>query len=225
MSITKHLPHSQYGFTLIELMLALVINMVVLFALITVFSSNSSYYASATNANTLDQQLEMAMELMVNDIRRAGYWGLASSNLTLSTNNNPFMVTGTTDVNITNNNCILFTYDYNSSGSLPAISSSSDDDRYGYRLNGTTLQTRPSGASFSCDAAANAWENVTNTSLVNITNLNFALTTTTVPVGAASNTMSIRSITISMTGQLVGNANVTKTLTEHVRIRNDKYVP
>src|SRR6185503_16427844 len=97
-----------------------------------------------------------AMQLMSNDIRRAGYWGNAISDINTGANNNPFMAAGT-DIAITGGNCILFSYDYNNNGTLPTISSASDDERYGFRLSGSTLQTRPPGASFDCSAAASAW--------------------------------------------------------------------
>lgn len=212
------------GFTLIELLVALALNVVILLALISVFSSNIAHVNQATNSDTLNQQLEAAMQSMANDIRRAGYWGNAISDIGNGQNNNPFMAAGA-DVSVPASNCILFSYDYDSNGAAPSISASYDDERYGYRLNGQTLQSRPPGASYDCNAAGSAWENVTNPGIVSITSLSFTLNSTTVPVGGASKTLLLRSVDISMTGQLVGNAAVTKTLTQHVRLLNDKYVP
>jgi prepilin peptidase dependent protein B len=205
------------GFSLVEMLIALVVNVILMFALITVFSSNIGNYTAVSNSEVLMQQLQAALQLMTNDIRRAGYWSNASNDISSGQNNNPFMAAATdVSVNATNN-CILFTYDHNGTGTLPAISR--------FRLNGQTLQTRPFGAAFSCTAAASAWENVTNPAIVQITNLSIILTPTNVPVGATSNYMILRSINISITGQLASNTSVTKTLTQHVRIRNDKYVP
>jgi type IV pilus assembly protein PilW len=219
-----HVKNKASGFTLPEVLIALAVNVVILLGLVTVFSSNVSHSTKTTNIDALSQQLETAMQLMANDIRRAGYWGNAISDLGTGVNNNPFMAAGT-DVNITGGNCILFTYDYDSNNSLATVSSTSDDERYGFRLNGQTLQTRPPGASFDCSAAANAWENVTDPGIVQVTALSFTLNSTTVPVGATSASLLLRSVDISITGRLTSDNTITKTLTQHVRIMNDKYVP
>lgn len=213
------------GFTLPELMIALVVNIIVLTALVAIFVVNLQHYHTVIETNRLNQQLQSAMDLMSADIRRAGYWANAANDLNLNQNNNPFMASGT-DISVNaSNNCILLTYDHNKTGSLPSISSTSDDDRYGYRLMGQTLQTRPWGAPFSCTAGTSTWENITDTNVVLITALSFTLNTTTITTGPGVAGITIRSVDISMTGQLANNASVTKTITEHVRLRNDKFVP
>jgi prepilin-type N-terminal cleavage/methylation domain-containing protein len=213
------------GLTLIELLIAMAINLLLLLALTSIFSSNVGHYNTINKTDMLNQQLQSAMQFMVNDIRRAGYWANASNDLGTGANTNPYMAAAT-DVTINgSSNCILFSYDFNKDGSLPGIAAGSDDERYGFRLQSSAVQARPPGAAFDCAATATAWENITDTNLVNVTALTFTLTSTTVPIGSASNTIRIRSIDITLTGQLVSDATVTKTLTEHVRIRNDKYVP
>jgi prepilin peptidase dependent protein B len=213
------------GVTFIEMLVALAINTVLLLAITTLFGSNFSYFNQAVHADILTQQLQLNLNLMANEIRRAGFWSNASTIIGSGTNTNPFMVTGSTDITITGGNCILFTYDYNKDGSLPAIAAGSNDERFGFRLVNQILQTRPPGATFACNAATNNWENITNTSSVEITALSFTLNQETVPVGAASDYMIIRRVDISITGRLTEFPTVTKTLTEQVRIRNDKYVP
>lgn len=215
----------QTGFTLVELMIALAVNMVVLIALISIFVSNLQQYRSIIGSNRLNQQLQNAMDIMSADIRRTGYWANAKNDLDLDQNNNPFMITGL-DITVgAGNNCILFSYDHNNDGILPSISTSYDDERYGYRVNAQTLQTRPWGASFSCAAAANAWENITDPNVIRITNLTFTLNTTTVATGPGTAGITIRSVDITLTGQLANDSTVTKTLTAHVRVRNDKFIP
>jgi prepilin peptidase dependent protein B len=215
------------GFTLVELMVALVINVFIFAALMAIFVANLNHYTTAVNTNRLNQQLQAAMQLMVNDIRRAGYWTNAYTLVGTDTNTNPFQSTvGSTDVTVggTGNSCILFTYDHLGTGVLPSISSTTDDDRYGYRLNGTSLQTRPWGGTFSCSAAATNWENVTD-STVTITALTFTLTTQNTTTGLGTSALNMRSVDITLTGRLTSVPTITKTLTEHVRIRNDQFVP
>jgi prepilin peptidase dependent protein B len=213
------------GFTLTELIMTLAINLIVLIALVSIFIANLKQYRSVININQLHQQLQSVMDIISNDIRRAGYWANASNDISLDQNNNPFM-TNATDVTVNaGNNCILFTYDHNNNGSLPSISSSYDDERYGYRLNGQTLQTRPWGAAFDCAAAASAWENITNSTVIRITNLTFTLSTTNIATGPGTAGIRLRSVDITLTGQLASDSSVTKTLTQHIRIRNDKFIP
>jgi prepilin peptidase dependent protein B len=225
MSVMKRITlQKTAGFTLTELLVALVINVLVLSSLLAVFIANINHYTTSIATNRLNQQLQAVMQLMTSDIRRAGYWSNSANLIGTDTNTNPFMATGTTDITVggTGNSCILFTYDHNGTGTLPALSTTADDDRYGYRLMNGAVQTRPWGASFSCSASATNWENVTD-STVTITALTFTLTTQTVATGLGTSGLKTRSVDITLTGQLTSNSTITKTLTEHIRIRNDYF--
>jgi prepilin peptidase dependent protein B len=226
MHLIKNATTKAAGFTLTELLVALVINVLVLGSLLGIFIANLNHYTTTINSNRLNQQLQAVMQLMTSDIRRAGYWSNASNNIATDTNTNPFIVAGTTDISVggTGNNCILFSYDHNSNGTLPGLSTTADDERYGYRLVGGAIQTRPWGATFNCSAATTNWENITDPT-VTITALTFNLTTQTLSTGLGASSLTTRSVDISLTGQLTSNSAITKTLTEHVRIRNDKFNP
>lgn len=213
----------QSGFTLPEMVIAIVVNIIVLSALVSIFVNNLKYYRAVINTNRLNQQLQTAMDMMSNDIRRAGYWANASNDLNLDQNNNPFM-TNSTDVSVNaSGNCILFTYDHNKNGLLPGITASSDDERYGYRLSNQILQSRPWGATFTCTASG--WENITDPNVMLVTGLTFTLNTQTILTGPNTAGITIRSVDISMTGALANDSTTTKTVTAHVRIRNDKFIP
>lgn len=212
----------QIGLSLVELLVALAVNAIAITALVKIFSDNMNNYNRVVNSDTLFQQLESAMQLMTSDIRRAGYWGGASTMVNAHANNNPFQASGT-DISITGS-CILFTYDADSNGSVQGVGSAADDEHYGYRLINQTLQARPPGSSWDCAASSTSWDNVTNPTIVSITNLSFTLGTVNVPAGATSNYVQLRTITISITGNLVSDNTVTATMTQTVRLRNDKYV-
>ena len=213
------------GFTLTELMIALVINAILLSALLTLFVANLNYYNKTINTSRLNQQLEATLQMMTNDIRRAGYWANAANDVGTDQNNNPFMASGIDMTVNASNNCILFAYDQSGNGTLPTISTNYDDERYGYRLSNNAIQARPPGAAYDCTAAANAWENVTDTNVVKITALTFTLNQSTVTTGPGTQGIRMRSIDITLTGTLVSDATITNTLTQHVRIRNDKFIP
>jgi prepilin peptidase dependent protein B len=211
------------GFTFTELMIALSINGFIFVALVAIFISGLTHYNTLFQTNQLYTELHAAMDIMVADIRRAGYWANASSIIGSHSNTNPFMASGT-DISVgASNTCILMTYDHTQSGasSLPAISSSYDDLRYGYRLTNNAIQSRPRGATFACNAASNNWTNITDTNIIRVNTLTFALSTQVITVG--SHTITVRYVTITITGALLSNSAVTETLVENVRIANDKY--
>ncbi len=212
------------GFTFTELMVALAINAILFAAITTIFVSNLDQYHRLLNRYRLDQDLQVAMNLMSTDIRRAGYWGNADSDINSATNDNPFQASGTDITTNASNTCILFTYDHDANGSLAAISSTTDDERYGYRLSGTTLQARPPGAAYDCSAAASAWENVTDPNVMTISALTFTINTSNVTVGPGTKGINIRTVTISITGNLVSDPTVTETLTNTIKVRNDEFV-
>lgn len=216
-------PDNAIGVTFIELMVALVISSILFIALIALFASYLAHYNKVLKENIFNQQMQATMDFISNEVRRAGYWGNAESDIGSAQNNNPFMSSGGTDVSIPVSSCILFSYDQNNDQTLPNISSGYDDERYGFRLNNQAVQARPPGAPFNCGASGAAWENVTDPNIVNITNLNFSLTQTTVSSGAKALVM--RSVNITLTGQMVSDPTITKTLTQHIRIRNDKFTP
>lgn len=211
------------GLTLVELLIALLISSILFTGLIAIFVANVKHHNDVTNVNRLNQQLEGAMDLMSSEIRRASYWANSANDIGLDQNTNPFM-TSSTDITVNgSNNCILFTYDHDKNGSLPQLGSTSDDERYGFRLNGQAIQTRPGGASYSC--TSNDWENITDSNFIHITALNFVLTNTSVTVGPGTKGIMIRSVDITLTGSLANDSSVSKTLTQHIRVRNDKIIP
>lgn len=211
------------GFTLIELMISLLINAMLFVGLVDIFATNLQHYRKVLNNNQLREQLQSAVNLMSSEVRRAGYWINANNDIGTSQNNNPFQASATDIAVNVGNNCVIFSYDRNGNGTLPTISASSDDERYGFRVVNNTLQTRPPGSTFSCSAGASEWENMTDPTVITITSLTFTLNTTSLAAGPS--TLHIRSVDISLTGRLASDATVTRTITQHVRVRNDKFVP
>src|SRR3990167_6290973 len=219
MHLVQRFLKNQRGYTLTELSIALTISAILFIALIALFTANLKHHEITINTNRLNEQLEASIEIMTNEIRRAGYWLNASNDLGSSQNNNPFMAAGT-DITI-NGSCILFTYDRNQSGALVPISASSNDDRVGFRLSSEAIQSRPYGAPFDCNTANSNWENITDPSIVKVTQLSFTFTTQNITTGSRS--LAIRGVNISLTGQLVNDTSITRTITQYVRIRNDKF--
>lgn len=214
----------QHGVTLLELMIALTVSTIVIGALVALFFTSTKHNRETVEIAKLDNQLNLVLNSMARDIRRAGYWADADTSST-----NPFMVTGSTDITVNgSNDCILLTYDHDADGALPSIGAGTDDERYGYRLLDGAVQYRPSGKAFSCTAGAQDWEDLTDKDIVNITALNIVLNNEDVDIdGAESGTalMRVRNVVITISGELVDDTAIQRTLTRQVKIYNDKYIP
>lgn len=137
-----------------------------------------------TLANSkLSQDMTTLMDVMVNDVRRAGY----SNNPAVAINpsNNAFSlidvtaleVYPTVDSNaqvttIGNGTCIVYSYDANRNGAVGA------DELFGFRLNAGVVQTRTLGDQAdpdTCATANNTWVDLTDSDFMTVTTLNFSL--------------------------------------------------
>ena len=202
----------QKALTLIELMIGLLITGVVMASALAMYGAAVKHSRATAEQGQLDKSLHHVLGMMVRDIRRAGYWASASTS-----SENSFMQSGTDITVNSGNNCILLTYDHNADGSLPAVNSGIDDERYGYRLMNNALQFRPNNAAFDCTASAASWANLTDPNVLTVTAFSVTKTDTTTA------NMTLRNITVSITGQLVSDTSITKTLTQTVKVQNDKY--
>jgi len=212
------------GFLLIEILIGLVVGIVILAGVISIFSGLTKANKDSLQAARLDHEIRSAMRLMVDDIRRAGFYGTADTMMYTGANSNPYMAAAT-DLQVPTASCILLCYDKNADGIMPALNTAGGDEHYGFRLVNNTLQTRATTDSmYSCTQGA--WENLTNPNVVEMTNLAFTLNNTVMPVsGSSTATMTIRNVTITMSARLKNDTAVSRTLTEFVRVRNDKFTP
>lgn len=110
--------------------------------------------------------------------------------------------------------CILMSYDNSSDGSFSA------NEFFGYRLQGTALQVRYSGATTDTCNSGGTWENLTDSNWVQVTNFNVDyLPATSTNSGL---TFDIREYTITVTGQLASDTSISRTLRETIKVRNDR---
>lgn len=135
--------------------------------------------------------------------------------------------------------CIMFSY--NLDGDLPAANTPAvveSDEWFGYRrrvVNGRgVLQMKTAGAS-PANCNSGTWVTISEDQF-DVTTLAFAMTTNEIEIenlsGGTENTCEaadscqcIRSVDVDMTVTLVGNSDVSTTMSDLVRIRNDKVVP
>ena len=116
----------QNGYTLIELMIAIAIGLIVVGATISIYITAVGSSSSTIKSARLNHDLEAVMALMINDIKRAGYWKGAVVGADSRTN--PFTAAAT-NINIPISTCILYSYDADNDGVVDA------NEYYGFKLN------------------------------------------------------------------------------------------
>lgn len=172
----------QSGFTLIEMMVALVLGLIVLGATINIYITTVGSSSNLIKSTRLNHDLEAVMTLMLNDIKRAGYWGAA--NVGADSRFNIFTAAAT-NVQIhtinTTGDCILYSYD-GGSGSTAGVPHDGNgiadaDEYYGFKLENNSINIRTTGTTTDvtgCAAANQNWEEFIDGNLLTIDNLQFS---------------------------------------------------
>lgn len=203
---------NQRGASLVEILVGLAISMVVVIAVLGVFTSTFTASERVLEHGKLDRDLSSIMDIMVADIQRAGYW----SNATNSGAANPFM-TGTNDINTATPTCITFTYDSANDGIVD------DTDKFGYRLTNGAIQFRPLGSTFDC--AAGNWSNLSDLDAITVTTFNVTSTNVPISLSGSTSTINQRSVTITITGNLTTATDNVRTVTRTINVNNNKFIP
>lgn len=207
----------QQGVSLIELMVALGISLVLLLGMTRFLSTSLNSNASTMKAARLNQELRAIMLLISRDVRRAGYWGNASSGVGVgaAAYSNPF---GTVDTATAG--CILYSYDRNGDGSQDS------GEQYGMLLSDGVAMLRSGGSDYSCTPGANnSWEALSDSNVTTISTLTFSLATSSPYYASGSSGPNVltRTVTITLAGELKNDSSVKQTLTETVKLENDLF--
>jgi len=216
-------------------MIALLLGLIVLGATINIYVTTVGSSASLIKSTRLNHDLESVMTLMINDIKRSGYWGGAI--VDADSRLNPFTA-ATTNLQIPSGTCILYSYDANGDGVVDA----SGNEFYGFKFETNTLKMRNTGTT-TADCSNGSWEEFIDGNQLTITNLQFSFApvtglpatsrclnvTTNTTTNAAACTGAVtgdnigekRIVNIQLTGQ-VKNDTTTKTLNSTVEVRNNR---
>ncbi len=179
------------GFTLIELMVSLVLGLIVISGLISVYVATVVSSSNTLAMSKVSQQTSALMNIITNDVRRAGYWGQGVTPLAdyieRDASANPFSINNITALGLMNTiagnmlitgngaavgECLVYTYDSNEDGVFD------NTDIVGFRLSGTIAQMRRLGdttdaTQVSCTAGT--WEDLTDGDLISVDKLEFSL--------------------------------------------------
>lgn len=213
----------QRGISLTELMIGLTIGLIALTGTLGLFSGHLRSNNELLRTTRLNNELRGAMDMIVRDLRRASYWGDAVSGVWYpnipALLDNPFLALDTSTAGE-----ITYRYDVDSNGTVGA------NETFRIRRNATdgTIEMQQLNAG----GAVTATTPITDEDLTNITALAFAPTNRTAtttclnpgagPVAPTPPILHIRQVTVTLTGQLRADPAVTRTLTESVRLRNDR---
>lgn len=221
---------SQRGLTLIELMIGLVLGLLVTGVAVQMYVSSLSITKQTTATVRLNQELRAIADLIVGDVRRAGYWSEATSG-----NDNPYasLVSGGESASgyidlfdpvSGGYGCLILAYE--NAGLTPSLS----EHIYGYRLNTATdaiqILTVSSYASSSfanCNdpsgsGVTGVWETLSDSRVVNNLSLVFRFS----PSSAASWAQaSDKVIEFDLSAAAPGDASIVRQISESVRVRNE----
>jgi len=217
----KRYLQDQKGFTLVEMMVSTAVAAISMAGVISIFANSVRSNTDNLEIIRLNQEMRAVMDVMVSDIRRAGYWSGADG-----VSANPFTAAGEAMAVNVGGDCLTYSYDFD--GINNAIGNA---DRQGFRLVNGAVSIRNNSVTCGNPAAVgvNAWEPITDSRAVNISNLNFVLSqasclnitnSSRACNNAGDQTAIMNVLTISITGQLVGDAGINDQISETVAVRN-----
>lgn len=227
----------QVGLSIVELLVGAAVALIVVIGSFAFYMSTMRSGLASQRQLRLTQETRAVMDIIVRDVRRAGYWANAANG-----GNNPFTVRTTgagTDLFI-QNNCLLYAYD---ATFLAGTSGSVDTrDYFGFRLNGTTMQMLPDNPGYSDTSLASCanlgWQNLTDGTDISITAMTSAvnykcLHQTTPPTAtdngitpcATSGDIETRTVSISMTATSINDPAITTSVADSVLLPNNRVVP
>ncbi len=237
------------GFTLVELMVAIVPGMVVSGAAVAFVLSSLSSNTSFVRSARLNQDLRSNMDYVTRELRRAGYDENAMRYIALSASNNatsPFaalqVVRGASD-----NSCVLYAYDtkalaVSGVGGPGKIDAAAGEIRGLRRMSRTingrmigVMEVAQSGTGVTlldCNAAgpdysnypatcndATGWCPLSDPMQLDITRFRIVDNFFWTPPTAVANGSKVRDLDVAMSGVLVGDNSVARDVQSSVRVR------
>lgn len=173
---------SNKGFTLVELLVSMVLGLIVISGVSYIYIAVVVSTSETLKSTKLNTQLMTIMSIMVNDIRRAGYW----DNFAVApASQNPFNVEDETLLTIfssanlgvkentdTDGSCLLYTYDRNSNNLVD--NGAVDNEFFGFRFSSGKVQMANNTSLITHDSCnSNNWNTLNEPNLVKITSLTF----------------------------------------------------
>lgn len=209
----------QRGVSIVELMVGMTIGLIVISSITALLVNALQANNDVVRASRLNQELRAAMDLMVREVRRAGYRGDHADYIGLLSAGQTFSNT----VEISGDATQLdLAYDADGSGG-----NFSADETYGFRLSGGAVQALRGGT----------WSNLTDPGYTRITTLAFCFLPSEedeclvepppgsqISVSGGATYVVVKELRITLTGEAVADPSIVRSLRETVRVRNDEVV-
>jgi prepilin-type N-terminal cleavage/methylation domain-containing protein len=238
-------PSCSRGFSLVELMVAMVAGLIVSGAVLAFtmssFRSNGDYVRSTR----LTQELRNTMDLVTRELRRAGYDDNALSYLARGTGS-PFthMSLATAGATANTFKCVLYAYDRTTHGGTHGVIDVDNGELRGIRVATRSVNNRNVGVleyfessgsiQPSCSGASPDY--TTNPATCNATSgwcplsdgttldiVTFELTDNRSLVGTAPTQVQLRDIGVLLQARLAGSTEFTRGMQSSVRVRSECY--
>lgn len=179
------------GLSLVEMMIGITVGLLALVAMASLYLNSIAGSRTASAANQLNQSLRGVMDIMVNDIRRAGHWATPAQGKA-----NPFQEAAT-NLRVAAS-CILYSYDATHAGGAPGVVDAGTDFG-GFRLNASGVVQAVNPAGLLADtqtACANVtWLDLSDQRTIEITGLSFSLADSRNPPLTSSKCMAFQRAT------------------------------
>lgn len=208
------------GFSLVELMVAMVAGLLLVAAVTTLFATILKANSTAMKVSRLNQEIQSITDMIARDIERAGYDASAATSTRMISGAapSPFYFDASTDLldeTATGSKiyrCIRVRYDDNANGVLNNSASSSLETRlYSYSSadKGIKLAT---GVSSAC----NSGSLISTDDTIEITLLTYSLLVSSQVSGA-------RAIQLNISGRYKDNTELRLDLQRDIKLRNNGY--
>ena len=198
----------QQGLSLVELMITITLGLLLMAALTAVFSNTLGVNSRSLQLSQMQEEATTVMDLIVGDLRRAGYRGDAAMLVYDPTNASDEFndsVAISSFAGEQSDSCIVFRYDENGNGSFEAA-----DESFGYRLRDGVIERRQAEAT----CTEGGWQDVTQQDMLTINDLQFALTE------QMFNLVNEQRVTVILEVAMPDDSEITRTLSTEVVIRN-----
>lgn len=215
----------QAGFSLVELMVAMLIGLLVIGAIGVFTIRTMQAYSDHILSTRLTQELRTSMNLVVRELRRAGHDSTSVTRVLTTSSASSFE-----DLAV-DGSCITYEYDRQVGASGPDAT-----EMRGIRLSDGVLQFNATEDAIDCDGT-DGWEDITDPTVMQVTKFTpeilessfcSQLSETTDPVtGTTTYDMargSVRTIALCLQGEMVSGDGIRRHVTDAVRIRAEDLV-
>ncbi|WP_413699848.1 prepilin-type N-terminal cleavage/methylation domain-containing protein [Psychromonas sp. KJ10-10] len=192
------------GFSLIELLIALLLSSILLAMVIGLYVTGVTSGSKSLKYSRLRTDIQSLVTMIEKDVRRAGFGG---SDYLVGISANKSI-----DINSAKN-CIVYYYNHNQSSSLEH----SNKMAISLKNNAIKFKTGVGKVAEDVCSATSGWKGLSDDKFISISQ--FILT----EMVTSSATATIRSLDITLSGELVSDSQYSQSVSSRVQIRNPEF--